>query len=225
MRRRGFVAGTVAVAVGVATVALAAPVSVPNGGFEEGTFAKWDRFERGDGDWNIYEADPPRGIGPIVPAPPEGEFAALVTQGGPGVNILHRVLKLKRSAVNKLKFQLYYDNSNDRFHSPKNFKFGGGGILPRARGGGGGDPNQQLRVDLMKPKAKIRSLKGKDILATLLWTKPGDPLQRPYKAVRANMTKLGINAKRVRLRIAEVDNQGEFLVGVDALEQTARPKN
>jgi hypothetical protein len=222
MRRQGFVAGAVAVAVGVASLALAAPVSVPNGGFEEGTFANWDRFERGNGDWQIYAAKP-RGIGPIVPAPPEGDFAALVTQGGPGVNILHRVLKLKRNAVNKLKFQLYYDNSNDRFHSPKHFRFGGGGIvLPRARRGGDGPPNQQLRVDLMKPKAKIRSLKGKDILATLLWTKPGDPLQRPYKAVRANMTKLGINAKRVRLRIAEVDNQGEFLVGVDALKQTAR---
>jgi hypothetical protein len=224
MRSRGIVAGTVAVAVGVASVALAAPVSVPNGGFEEGTFAKWERFERGGGNWQIY-AVKPRGIGPIVPAPPEGDFAALLTQSNPGVNILHRVLKLKRDAVNKLKFQLFYENTYERFHSPKNFKFGGGGMVPLPRGGGGGDPNQQLRVDLMKPKAKIKSLRNKDILATLLWTKPGDPLEQPYEAIRANMTKLGIDSKRVRLRIAEVDNRGNFYVGVDDLKQTARPKD
>ena len=225
MRTRGFVAGAVAVAVGVASVALAAPVSVPNGGFEEGTFAKWDRFERGAGDWDIYTPDPPRGLGPAFPPPPEGEFAAVLTQESPGLNVLHRVLKLKQNAVNKLKFQLYYDNTHNRFHSPKNFKFGGGGGMVPIRGGGKGDPNQQLRVDLMKPKAKIKSLKGKHILATLLWTKPGDPLGRPYEALRANMTKLGIDSKRVRLRIAEVDNRGNFYVGVDDLKQTARPKD
>jgi hypothetical protein len=222
MRSRGLLAGAVAVAVGVASVALGAPVSVPNGGFEQGTFAKWDRFERGGGTWEIYGSKPPRGLGPLVPLPPEGDFAALVTQSSPGVNILHRVLKLKRNAVNKVKFQLYYENTTEAFHSPKNFKFGGGGMLPRARGGVGGDPNQQLRVDLMKPKAKIKSLRNKHILATLLWTKPGDPLQQPYGAIRANITKLGIDSRRVRLRIAEVDNQGEFLVGVDALKQTAK---
>jgi hypothetical protein len=221
MRIRGIALATVA-AFGVASVAMAAPVNVPNGGFEEGTFAKWKRFERGGGDWQIYSPIS-RGlgpIGPVAPVPPQGQNAALLTQGAPGVNILHRVLKLKRNAVNKMKFKLFYENNNDRFHTPRNFKFGGGGMLPR--GGVGGAPNQQLRVDLMKPKAKIKSLRKKDILATLLWTKRGDRLRRPYRNVKANMEKLDIHAKRVRLRIAEVDNQAEFFVGVDALKQTAR---
>ena len=223
MRIRGIVAVGVSAAVGIASMALAAPVNVPNGGFEEGNFSRWDRFERGGGSWNIYSAAP-RGLpGPIVtPPPPQGQNAALVTQSGPGVNILHRVLKLKRNAVNKMKFKLFYDNSINRFFTPNSFKFGGGMPPTSAPRGGGAPPNQQLRVDLMKRSARIKSLKKKNILATLLWTKRGDPLQRPYRTVKANFEKLDINANRVRLRIAEVDNQGEFRVGVDALKQTAR---
>ena len=190
MRVRGIVAVVAVLAVGTTSIALAAPVNVPNGGFEEGNFSRWDRFERGGGDWSIYSAAP-RGLpGPIVtPPPPQGQNAALVTQGGPGVNILHRVLKLKRNAVNKMKFKLFYDNSINRFYTPDSFKFGGGGMAPRPRCLAGAPPNQQLRVDLMKRSARIKSLKDKNILATLLWTKRGDPLQRPYRTVKANFEK------------------------------------
>jgi len=221
MRIRGIVVGAVVAAVGISSLALAAPVNVPNGGFEEGSFANWQRFDRGGGGWQIYGSIP-RGDGPLVPLPPEGQNAALLTQEGPGVNILHRVLKLKKNAVNKMKFKLFYDNSANRFFTPGHFKFGGGGGMVPVRRGLAAKPNQQLRVDLMDPKAKIKSLKEDDILATLLWTKRGDRLQRPYRSVKANMKKLDIDAKRVRLRIAEVDNRGEFFVGVDALKQTAR---
>ncbi len=224
MRVRGIVAVVAVLAVGTTSIALAAPVNVPNGGFEEGNFSHWKRFERGGGNWQIYGGIP-RGMGPLVPLPPQGQNAALLTQGGPGVNILHRVLKLKRNSVNKIKFKLFYDNTNNRFFTPNNFRFGGGGMPPPPpppRGIPLSKPNQQLRVDLMKRNAKIKSLKDKDILATLLWTKRGDPLTRPYRTVKANMKKLDIDAKRVRLRIAEVDNRGEFFVGVDALKQSAR---
>jgi len=220
MRTRGLAAVAAAAALAVTSVALAAPVPVPNGGFEEGSFAKWDRFQRGGGEWGLYGVLRQGLGGPKIPPPPEGNFAALVTQDSPGLNILHRVVKLKPGAVNKIKFELYYDNSGNPFASPNNFKFGGGGMLPR--GDGGGPANQQVRVDLMKPKAKIKSLRGKDVLATLLRTRPGDPKFRPYKPVRANLKKLGIKGKRVRLRIAEVDNQGVFPVGVDDLRHNAR---
>lgn len=221
MRVRGIVAVVAVLAVGTTSIALAAPVNVPNGGFEEESFANWQRFDRGGGGWEIY-GTLRQGPLPVVPPPPQGDFAALLTQGGPGVNILHRVLKLKRNAVNKMKFKLFYDNTANRFFTPDHFRFGGGGGMVPVRRGQPPKPNQQLRVDLMKPNAKIKSLKDEDILATLLWTKRGDRLQRPYRTVKANMKKLDINAKRVRLRIAEVDNRGPFLVGVDALKQTAR---
>ena len=174
MRVRGIVAVVAVLAVGTTSIALAAPVNVPNGDFEEGTFANWKRFERGNGSWSLYSAAP-RGLpGPgTIPPPPQGETAALLTQSGPGVNILHRVLKLKRNAVNRIKFKLFYDNVNNRFFTPDTFKFGGGGMVPPPRGLSEGKPNQQLRVDLMKPKARIKSLKDENILATLLWTRPG----------------------------------------------------
>jgi len=209
-----------AAALAVTSIALAAPVPVPNGGFEEASFAKWDRFERGGGEWNLYGVLRQGLGGPEIPPPPEGNFAALATQDSPGLNILHRVVKLKPGAVNRLKFELFYDNRGNPFASPNNFKFGGGGVLPR--GGDEAPANQQVRVDLMKPKAKIKSLRAKDVLATLLRTRPGDPKFRPYKPVRANLKKLGIKGKRVRLRIAEVDNQGVFPVGVDDLRHNAR---
>jgi hypothetical protein len=222
MRTRGIAIAALVAAFGVSSLALAAPVNVPNGGFEEDNFSRWDRFQRGGGDWQIYP-DNTRGLGAVAPGPPQGQRAALLTQGGPGVNILHRVLKLKDDAVNKMKFKLFYDNSANRFFTPNNFRFGGGGgMVPVRRGPSPPKPNQQLRVDLMDPGAKIKSLKDRHILATLLWTRGDDRLRRPYRTVKANMKKLDIGAKRVRLRIAEVDNRGEFFVGVDALKQTAR---
>jgi hypothetical protein len=216
MRSRGIALVAALATVGATSVALAAPVPVPNGGFEEGSFENWETFERGGGDWGLYGVLR-QGPGPKVPPPPEGNFGALLTQGAPGLNILHRVVKLEPGA-DKIRFELYYDNSGNPFVSPKHFRFGGGeGPLARR----GGAPNQQLRVDLMKPKAKIKALRDKDVLATLLRTRPGDPKVRPYEPLRANLKRLGIKAKRVRLRIAEVDNVGNFTVAVDDLRHNA----
>jgi hypothetical protein len=227
MRIRGAVAGGVVAAAAFASLAVAAPVNVPNGNFEEGNLSKWQRFEPGGGQWGVYEemVEPPapRGFLGGFPPPPQGTYAAGATQNGPGLNILHRVLKLKDGKVNKIKFELFYRNTVNRFYAPNHFRFGGGGgMVPLPRGEVDGPPNQQLRIDLMKRGAKLKSLKDDDILATLLHTEPGDPKTRQYKPLKANMTKLGIDANRVRLRIAEVDNRGEFLVGVDNLKQSAR---
>jgi len=142
-------------------------------------------------------------------------------QDGPGLNILHRVLRPRPDAeVNKLGFFLYYRNFAERFYAPNHFEYGGGIVLPR--GDEGGDPNQQLRVDLLKRSAPVRTLKRRHILATLLHTKHGDPQRRRYSKLGANLTKLGIE-KPFRLRIAEVDNRGGLLVGVDGLKLKFKP--
>ena len=223
MRIRGAFVGGMVVAVAIASLAAAAPVDVPNGDFEAGNMSKWKRLEPGGGHWSVYdeEKEPPKPRGLIgfgFPPPPQGTYAAGVRQGGPGLNILHRVLKLKRDKVNKIKFELFYANTANRFFSPNHFRFGGGGMVPvRYRGGGGGPGNQQLRIDIMKPKAKIKSLKDEDVLANLLRTRPGDRKRRQLAPFKANLTKLGVDRKRVRLRIAEVDNRGNITVAVDNL--------
>ena len=73
--------------------------------------------------------------------------------------------------------------------------------------------NQQLRIDLMAPDAEIGSLANEDIVKTVFRTQPGDDLRRAYKKVAAN-----VDEGEYRLRIAEVDNQSNSMVGVDAVK-------
>jgi hypothetical protein len=206
MKRRGIIVAALVAALGVTSLASAAPVNVPNGGFERGVFKPWKRVQPGGGTWGLYNVAP-RGIG--FPKPTEGTTAAGLTQTGPGLNILHRRLQLKPRKTNRISLDLFYDNSADDFASPRHFRYEGSA------------PNQQLRIDVVKPKAPIRSLKAKNVLATIFRTRPGDPLERSYAPVTANLTKLGVRRERVRLRIAEVDNQLNFEVAVDNLTQTA----
>ena len=53
-------------------------------------------------------------------------------------------------------------------------------------------------------------------LATVLRTMPGDRLNSKWHRYGVNLT--GYAGKTVTLRIAEVDNLGEFHVGVDAVK-------
>jgi hypothetical protein len=203
----GFVGGMVA-ALASAGLAFAAPVNVPNGGFEEGkSFAPWQTFSRGGGEWIRYGF-----IRGPLPFPPqtEGNVAAGLATEDPGVNILHRTLTLKKNKTNRIKFDLFYETAADLV-APRNFRWQDGK----------NNPNQQIRVDIMKPKARIKSLRKKDVLATVFRTRTGAPSSRKFAPVTGNLTQLGVERKRVRLRIAEVDNQAPFNVAVDHLRQTA----
>lgn len=228
--RRAVVVG-VAVAIGGVAMSLADTVDLKNPGFETGNFRAWKTFENG-GDWFVYrkgdkppEPPAPRqgGISELnrFPKPPQGKRAAFLMQDGPGLNILHRVLKPRKSAEkNKLRFFLFYRNTHERFHSPNHFEF----AIGKSRGmlGPPGTSNQQVRVDLMKRRAPLDSLKPQHILATLLRTRANDDLRQPYTKLRANLTELGIN-KPFRLRIAEVDNRSFLYVGVDGLKLRFKP--
>jgi len=200
-------AAGIALAVGAAAIAIAAP---SNGGFEQGNLSSWKTLERGGGSWSVYDAEAvlPRGLGGELPPPPRGQYAARVTQDNPGLNILHRTLRPKRGAVNKLSLLLAYNNNAPRFFTPNNFKFGG-------------RPNQQVRVDLVKPGAPLKTLKKKHILKRVFRTKRGASLQRGYFKLAVNLNRLGIKDK-FRLRIAEVDNQSPLAVGVDHVKLTSK---
>lgn len=82
-------------------------------------------------------------------------------------------------------------------------------------------PNQQYRVDLLKPTAAPFSVEPGDILATVFRTKPGDP---PALTPTLQVFDLSSFAgSTVRLRFAEVDNLSMFQAGVDAVVITSRP--
>jgi hypothetical protein len=189
------------VAIGALAAAATAIAAPSNGGFETGNFNGWERTEPGNGMWQVYDAE----LQSNYP-PPFGDHAARVVQGGPGLNILHRNLNAKDGRF--LTFHLAYDNAALQFSAPRTFRFDNDDI-----------PNQQLRVDLLRADAKIKSLKASDILETVFRTKEGAPVSSPYQGYVVDLEAEDINGK-FQFRVAEVDNQQEFFVGLDQVSQS-----
>ena len=126
-------------------------------------------------------------------------------------------LKLKPDQRHRLSLWIQYRNNTDEFASPNTFDVGGERCKPeRAKGGAPTVDNQQLRIEVIKSSAPIRTVKRKQILATVLRTMPGDRLNSKWHRYAVNLTRYA--GKTVTLRIAEVDNLGEFNVGVDAVK-------
>jgi hypothetical protein len=227
MDRRTLIAATVAtLAFATLGAAFAGAAKKPkNGNFEKGNLSGWQVLDLpGESEtdtWYVYsgttlpnpfDMEPlRRGIGTPAPftAPPQGDFAAVTVQGGPGTHILHRTLKLKKGKTHKLKMRVYYRN-NDDFFSPNSLDTDGG------------FDNQQYRIDLLKKNAPLDSVDGDDILKRIFGTEPGDPSEIQPKKLRVNLTKFA--GKTVRLRFAEADNQGEFNAAVDAVKLKSKPE-
>ncbi|MDX6587340.1 MAG: hypothetical protein QOI31_1813 [Solirubrobacterales bacterium] len=201
-----------------AAFAMAAP---PNGNFESGSFDGWKTVDEegggsprsnSKGKWQVYknqlkygESPPPRrgiGGGPNakLAEPPQGTYAAGLASQGPGTHILYR--KITVSGGQELSLQLAYFNTAGEFFVQNDLDSDTGA-------------NQQLRVDIMEPDAPIDSLEPADIVENVFRTNEGDDSKRNYFK-----RKTDLDAGEYRLRIAEVDNQAEFLVGVDAVKLT-----
>ena len=178
-----------------------APV-LPNGGFESGTLKHWGTSEwgtPGDG-WSADTGT----VSPLsdhtIPAPPRGSWQAVVDQTDPGSHVLFRDLVVTPELG--LVLTLWYRNDAARFITPQT-------LNPFVR------PNQQLRIDLIRPAARLRSMADEDILATVFRTQVGARLRIAPRVLRRDLSRFA--GRTVRLRIAEVDNQGFLLAGVDAV--------
>jgi hypothetical protein len=196
-RKQGLAIGAATlclVALG-ATVAWGAP---RNGGFESGDFSRWQRNSLGAGNWQIYSGPGFQGLSP----PPRGDFAAQTVQNNPSSNVLYRDLRLKRNVRYRLTMQVYYVNTVNRFFTPNSLRHTGAS-------------NQQYRIDLMKPNSPLRSLKPKHVLTNIFRTRVGDPLTMTPNPVSENLSRFA--GRTVRLRFAEVDNEGPFAAGIDAV--------
>lgn len=195
-----------ALATGPVAVAAHADEDQPrlrNGGFESGTLAGWRTAElgiTGDG-WSVATGT----VSPVssfpIPAPPQGRWQAVTDQTGPGSHILYRDIVVKDDDLG-LRMKLWYQNLANVFFTPRT-------LDPFSR------PNQQLRVDLIRPHAPVRSMEADDVLATIFRTRVGDPSQMGPRVLRRDLSRY--EGRTVRLRIAEVDNQFFFQAGVDAV--------
>lgn len=210
MRRIGL--GALAALLAMSFLALAPradAATVVNGDFETGNLSGWSVQDFGDGSWFAYSGttNPIEPEAPPVPLPPQGSFAAITAQDGPGTHVLYQDVALEAGAARTLSLIAYY-----RSEPPI---FGGESLSYET------SPNQQYRIDVIRPTAPLLTLAPEDILVTLLQTKTGDPNIMEPKTLTADLTPYG--GQTVRLRFVEVDNAGPFFAGVDGVSISGPP--
>ncbi|MGN6203108.1 MAG: hypothetical protein ACTHNY_11980 [Solirubrobacterales bacterium] len=206
-------AALAAAAVLLLAAASAPAATVVNGDFESGTLNGWQVVadpSPESGNWYAYSGtDNPFGeFGPgSVPPPPAGNYAAITSQGGPGTRILYQDVGLEAGWTHRLSLIVYY-RSEAPLVNPSPDSLEAEGELAK-------NPNQQYRVDIIKPSAPIDSISSSDILATLFATKAGDPQELGPTNLSADLSAFA--GQTIRLRLAEVDNQAPFFAGVDSV--------
>ena len=193
-----FVGGAAALVLLLPGSALGA--SVAGGSFETGTLSGWTVVNSGSGSWFAYSGTASPQSGFPVAAPPQGSFAATTDQFGPGSHILYQDLALEAGFKHTLTFTLYYANRAGAFSTPASLSESV-------------SPNQQYRVDIVKPNAAVTSVAATDVLKNVFQTHVGDPLTRGPTPITVDLTPYA--GQTVRLRFAEVDNQYYFQAAVD----------
>jgi hypothetical protein len=188
--------------VSSATGDVSAEARVPNGGFETGNFSRWQRANQsgGSGNWFVYSGTTTPLSFSTIAAPPQGNFAATTDQDGPGSHVLYRNIHLAAGKNHILSFFLYYDNSAGEFFARNTLDYTV-------------EPNQQYRVDLLRPHANPFTVNSNAILRTLFRTKSGDPNTLGPQLRTYNISQFA--GRTVRLRFAEVDNFGNLYASVD----------
>ncbi len=133
-----------------------------------------------------------------IPTPPDGNFAAMVSQGRQGSHILYQDVTIPPGAAPLLSFKFYY-RSGAPLESPDKLGFNGDYT------------NQQFRVDIIDPAADIFTL---NVLQNILVIGTGNGLTNgAYELQTATLS--GFAGRQVRLRFIEVDNRYCFNVGID----------
>jgi hypothetical protein len=188
-----------------------------NGGFEL-NFTSWTRVDQAgsDGTFAIQTGTFSPVNGDTVPAPPGPTRAAMSDSGAPGSHLLYQDFLVPSAPQFLLSLDLFLGNRGGLYASPASLDFGINGF------------NQQFRLDIVTTGAAPFSLAAADVLANLYQTQPGNPLVSGYNHLSFDVSSL-LNSRvgqTVRLRFAEVDNQGAFQVGVDnvSLQSGAVPE-
>src|SRR5919204_581884 len=191
----------------------ASAATVANGGFEATPdFTGWTVFNQasGSGNWFVYSGTTSPVNAFTVPAPPEGTKAAITDTSGPGSHVLYQDVALEAGVKHRLDFTVYYNNRapSATFSAPATLDYTV-------------SPNQQYRIDIMKPSAPVQSVAATDVLANVFQTKPGDPLTLAPTQKSFDLSPFA--GQTVRIRFAEVDNQNVFNASVDAVAVKSGP--
>jgi D-alanyl-D-alanine carboxypeptidase len=207
--RRSAVAAALVALVALSSVLVgcqARPRTIVVEDFESGAIAGWQAVGGGSGGWFVYsdghKAPDPAQSDPNapfeVPDPPQGRFAAVTDMNGPGTRILYRDLRLEGRFT--LQATIFYAGTAP-FSSPATLAYD----TP--------EPNQQFRIDLVRPSAPIDSVAKSDVLVNVFGTSSDDPARRQPTEVSMDVSAWA--GQTVRLRLASTDNGGPLRVGVD----------
>lgn len=211
---RAFIVGAGLVVAVVSTNATAVEL-VQNGGFEvnggtnTSTFSGWTVVNQASGSGNFYVqtgTTSPTGTTSTVPAPPQGAFAAMTSQTGPGSHIIYQDIAIPAGATATFSARVFVGNSASSFATPTSLDYTV-------------SPNQQARIDIIDPAAPVTDV-GTGVLLNLFQTRVGDPANPSYTSIAANVSQFA--GRTVRLRIAEVDNLSNLLLAVDAVSVEAQ---
>jgi D-alanyl-D-alanine carboxypeptidase len=207
--RRSAVAAALVALVALSSVLVgcqARPRTIVVDDFESGAITGWQAVGGGSGGWFVYsdghKAPDPAQSDPNapfeVPDPPQGRFAAVTDMNGPGTRILYRDLRLEGRFT--LQATIFYTGTAP-FSSPATLAYD----TP--------EPNQQFRIDLVRPSAPIDSVAKSDVLVNVFGTSSDDPARRQPTDVSMDVSAWA--GQTVRLRLASTDNGGPLRVGVD----------
>jgi hypothetical protein len=194
--------------VGLASRATAQDL-ITNGGFEAGggSFAGWTETDEagGTGSWFIQTGTGSPLNGFTVQAPPEGSFAAMTDQGGPGSHALIQSFVVPTNVTSAiLTYDLFLNNQAVDYYTPNDLDYTD-------------TPNQQGRVDILTGTAGAFSVAPADVLDNVYQTQSGDPLVSGYTTETVDVTALlqGQAGNTLQLRFAEADNQLFIDMGID----------
>jgi len=184
---------------------------INNGGFEAG-LAGWTSIDEvgSSGSWFAFGgALGPVSFLPLAP-PAMGALQAVTDQDAPGSHILYQDVTIPPLATATLDLLLWYNCYAPQGFAPQP-------TLDYTVPG----PNEQFRIDIMNPLAPVNDM-GAGVLLPVLLTHAADALVLPpYVHVTANLSSFA--GQTVRLRFAEVDNQSNLNVGIDAVSILAEP--
>jgi hypothetical protein len=200
----------------IGLIGSARAASLVNGGFETGTLEGWQTAQTPGGEWSVYTPIEP-GEDDGIYAPFEGASEALFEEAHPSSTVLYQEVPLEAGQSHELSLGFGYESfAAIAVPSPDTL-----GVLGTDVEGAEGQPNQQVRVDVMKAGSPLYSLAPEDILATLFATRVGDPEEIGWTHLTANLAPFA--GQTVRLRIAAVANSSGVDVAVDAAPITSAP--
>jgi hypothetical protein len=201
--------GAMVLILGVARIAGAVEL-IDNGSFESGSLAGWNVANQpgSQGSWYIQSGTSSQ-YGTSVPSPPDGTYAAMTDSTGPSSTALYQDFTVPQGTI--LSATLNYQRvrlSAGSYATPTSWDYTV-------------SPNQHTEADILLPTTNALSTS----VLTQLGGNSGD--RYPYSPAQVagasapgfDLTSLLQNyaGQTLRLRFAEVNNQGPLVFGVDAV--------